>query len=260
MAITSADIRDQGFDTAKHGYNAQEVDVFLERVAVEIDNFNLALSESRDRYEAAEKRAAAAEQKLKEVSARLQAEPEPKKSVTASATEEQISRAFIAAQRSADALREEARQEAEKAYRESENRARDIVRDALAEKQRILNEVERLRESCEKFRTDYLSLINHFQADASKNLPAIDSFKPDVSGNQLDDAARALLAENDAAAKPQAARSQSGSLASSSRQAAAPSARAKSDSGDFAASPRYIDVGLDIPASVEDDLDIEEID
>ena len=37
MAITSADIQEQIFSIDRKGYNSDEVDVFLERVADEID-------------------------------------------------------------------------------------------------------------------------------------------------------------------------------------------------------------------------------
>ena len=196
MAITATDIQQQSFGTARHGYDPQEVDVFLERLAVEVDTMNLALSEARTRIEAADSRVQAAEQKAQQAARQAAANVAPASGIT----EDQISRAFIAAQRSADALKEEARQEAEKVYRDAETRGRDIVRDALSEKQRILGEVERLRESCEKFRTEYLSLLDHFQADANKKMPYIDNFKPDVSAAALDDAAKALLAENSATA------------------------------------------------------------
>ena len=40
MAITSADIQNQSFKIERRGYDVDEVDVFLERVASEIDDLN----------------------------------------------------------------------------------------------------------------------------------------------------------------------------------------------------------------------------
>jgi len=176
MALTALDIQQQSFGTSRHGYDPQEVDVFLEMIASEIDNYNRALLEAKSRYESAEVRARAAESKAFAAPVAVAAPI-----VTSTVSEDQISRAFIAAQRSADAMKEEARAEAEKTYREAEKRGRDIVRDAMAEKQRIIDEVDRLRESCEKFRSEYLSLLNHFAADAKKVMPVIEAAVPDIA-------------------------------------------------------------------------------
>ena len=40
MAITSSDIQNQSFKIERRGYDVDEVDVFLERVASEIDELN----------------------------------------------------------------------------------------------------------------------------------------------------------------------------------------------------------------------------
>ncbi|MCL2756722.1 MAG: DivIVA domain-containing protein [Coriobacteriia bacterium] len=184
MAITALDIQQQSFGTSRHGYDPQEVDIFLEKIASEIDNYNRALLEAKGRYEAAEARAQAAEFRASAAAAAPPvAPPAPvvKTVVASTVSEDQISRAFIAAQKSADAMKEEARAEAEKTYREAEKRGRDIVRDAMAEKAHILDEVDRLRESCEKFRSEYLSLLNHFAADAKKVMPVIEAAVPDIA-------------------------------------------------------------------------------
>ena len=46
MAITSSDIQNQSFKIERRGYDVDEVDVFLERVASEIDDLNDELEES----------------------------------------------------------------------------------------------------------------------------------------------------------------------------------------------------------------------
>jgi hypothetical protein len=116
------------------------------------------------------------------------------------ASEHQIAQALIAAQKSADDLRDAARAESEKAYREAEKRARDIVREALAEKQRILDEVERLRTSTEAFRSEYMAVLSRFTSEAQKVMPTIKDAVPDITDEKTATAdALKVLREGDAA-------------------------------------------------------------
>ncbi|MDR3053686.1 MAG: DivIVA domain-containing protein [Coriobacteriales bacterium] len=199
MSITAADIHQQSFSTSRHGYDPQEVDDFLELVAEEIDKYNLLIAEANNRIKAAEDRALDAEQQA----SRVEAAPVSAAVPAAGVSEDVISKAFIAAQRSADALKEEARQEAEKLYREAESHAREIVRDALTQKQKTLSEIDRLRASSERFRTDYLSLINHFQADAQKTFSSFESVVPAAPEKVVSTpAAKEVLRANDAVVAP----------------------------------------------------------
>jgi cell division initiation protein len=208
MSITALEIQEVRFGEVKKGYDPNEVDEFLERVATDVDTLNRALSEAASRIKAAEERATVAEKKAAEVVvpepvAPVQDAFEPKEvpaKKEPGITEDVISKAFIAAQKSADALLEEARREAEKVYREAESKGRDIVREALAGKQKTLAEVDRLRESSEQFRTEYLSLLKHFQADAQKRLAAFDDVVPSKPDEEAAKKAQeTLLAANDAA-------------------------------------------------------------
>jgi cell division initiation protein len=203
MSITALEIQEVRFGEVKRGYDPNEVDEFLERVAADVDTLNRALSEAASRIKAAEARAVEAEQRAAEAVSSVPDIPippaEPKRDENA-VSEEIISKAFIAAQKSADALQEEARKEAEKVYREAEAKGRDIVREALSEKQKTLAELDRLRESSEQFRTEYLSVLKHFQADAQKRLAAFDDALA-ASADAIDTrkAAERLIAGNDAA-------------------------------------------------------------
>jgi cell division initiation protein len=210
MSITALEIQEVRFGEVKKGYDPNEVDEFLERVATDVDTLNRALSEAASRIKAAEERAVEAERRATELSEKAdlplapvldsfvpREEPKPKESEISA---DVISKAFIAAQKSADSLLEEARHEAERVYREAESKGRDIVREALAGKQKTLAEVDRLRESSEQFRTEYLSLLKHFQADAQKRLANFDDVipsKPEDVAAKL--AQESLLAANDAA-------------------------------------------------------------
>jgi cell division initiation protein len=213
MSITAAEIQEVRFGEVKRGYDPDEVDEFLERVAADVDTLSRALGEAASRIKAAEERAAAAEKRAEEAALSPApapkpafddfvplAPPQPEAEKESDVSAEIISKAFIAAQKSADSLVEEARKEAEKVYREAESKGRDIVREALAGKQKTLEEVDRLRESSEQFRTEYLSLLKHFQADAQKRLSAFDEAipeKPEVEAAKK--AQETLLAANDAA-------------------------------------------------------------
>jgi len=189
MSITALEIQQVSFGTAKHGYDPQEVDDFLERVAEDVDTLNRAIAEAAARVKAAEERISAAEERAHKAEEAAKVAPaaqeEPPAHTAAHAAElaisqETISKAFIAAQRSADALQEEARIDAEELYREAEESAKNIVRDAHSEKQQILGDLENLRGLSEKFRTDFLSLLNHYSTDATKRFDAFSKVIPDT--------------------------------------------------------------------------------
>jgi cell division initiation protein len=247
MSITALEIQEVRFGEVKKGYDPNEVDEFLERVAADVDTLNRALSEAAVRIKAAETRAEEAEKRATEAAAAAPKAPTPapkaKPVPESTISEDVISKAFIAAQRSADALQEEARKEAEKVYREAESKGRDIVREALAEKQKTLAELDRLRESSEQFRTEYLSLLKHFQADAQKRLTAFENVVP--SKPSAEDASKAkerLIAANDATVPAPEETSAKGATGSTS-----------------SPTPVQPPTAL-VQADDDDELDIEEID
>jgi cell division initiation protein len=207
MSITALEIQEVRFGEVKKGYDPNEVDEFLERVAADVDTLNRALGEAAVRIKAAEARAEEAEKRAAQAPRAVADAPKEKVVKGDALSEDIISKAFIAAQKSADALQEEARKEAEKALHEAEAKGRDIVREALSEKQKTLSELDRLRESSEHFRTEYLALLKHFQADAQKRLSAFDDAIPaKTSDDRLSREQETLLAANDATvAAPKAA-------------------------------------------------------
>lgn len=79
-----------------------------------------------------------------------------------------ISEAFISAQRSANALKEEARAEGERIYRESEAKAREFIREALAKKASIYNEIDALQKSSDDFREQYIAMVEDFATQAKE--------------------------------------------------------------------------------------------
>ena len=88
-----------------------------------------------------------------------------------SASESQISRVLILAQQSADQLVDEARNNADNIRNEADRKAREVIRQALAEKQNELDEIDRLKQSREDFRSEYKKLLQHFMDDADSVFP-----------------------------------------------------------------------------------------
>ncbi|MEE1210261.1 MAG: DivIVA domain-containing protein, partial [Parafannyhessea umbonata] len=95
--------------------------------------------------------------------------PVPQSEFTAS--ERQISQVLIVAQQSADKLVADARTNAENIRNEADQKAREVIRQALAEKQNELDEIDRLKQSREDFRAEYKKLLQHFMDDADSVFP-----------------------------------------------------------------------------------------
>ena len=179
MAITPADIQAQTFSEAKRGYDPGEVDVFLEQLASEVDAMLSKIVVLKNRLTAAEQQrdeaqaqAAQAQAQAAQAAQAAQTQaPAPTQSEYG-ATERQISAALITAQQSADRIVEEARANAERIRNEADAKAREVIRQALQEKQNELEEIDRLKTSREDFRAEYLKLLQHFMDDAQNSFPA----------------------------------------------------------------------------------------
>ncbi len=165
MAITPADIQAQTFSEAKRGYDPAEVDVFLETLSSEVDAMLAKIVDLKGRLTATEQQLADAQAQLAQAQdATAQAVPAAPVAAPApdfSAQERQISAALIAAQENAERIRNEA-----------DAKAREVIRQALTEKQAELEEIDRLKASREEFKAEYLKLIQHFMDDAQNSFPA----------------------------------------------------------------------------------------
>ncbi len=181
MAITPADIEQQTFSPSKHGYDTEEVDAFLEQIAVEIDAMLQKIADLKGRLNSTESQLSAAQAQVASLQDASAAAPAPAPAVTApaepvvsslGASERQISQVLIVAQQSADKLLAEARETAEKVRNDADQKAREVIRQALAEKQNELDEIDRLKASREEFRGEYKKLLQHFMDDAEAVMPA----------------------------------------------------------------------------------------
>ncbi len=180
MAITPADIEQMTFSEAKkHGYNTEEVDAFLDQLSGEVDAMLQKIADLKGRLNNSEQQLAAAQAQvaqLKEQSTSAAA-PEPvvitapAPSSDYSASERQISQVLIVAQQSADKLVADARTNADNIRNEADQKAREVIRQALAEKQNELDEIDRLKQSREDFRSEYKKLLQHFMDDADSVFP-----------------------------------------------------------------------------------------
>ena len=159
MAITPADIQAQTFSEAKRGYDPAEVDVFLEQLATEVDAMLAKIVDLKNRLTATEQQLADAQNQLANAQAQTIAAPAPVQQPSSmGASERQISAALIAAQQTADAIVAEAQQNADHICNEADAKARDVIRQALQEKQEELKEIDRLKASREEFKEEYLNI------------------------------------------------------------------------------------------------------
>ena len=181
MAITPADIQAQTFSEAKRGYDPAEVDVFLETLSSEVDAMLAKIVDLKGRLTATEQQLADAQAQLAQAQlAQAQdtaAQAAPAAPVAApapdfSAQERQISAALIAAQQTAEIIVNDANENAERIRNEADAKAREVIRQALTEKQAELEEIDRLKASREEFKAEYLKLIQHFMDDAQNSFPA----------------------------------------------------------------------------------------
>ena len=184
MAITPADIEQQTFSPSKHGYDTEEVDAFLEQISSEVDAMLQKIADLKGRLNNTEQQLAAANAQIasleENAGATQLAAPAPvvaptpasASAVDLSVSERQISQVLIVAQQSADKLVAEARDNAERIRNEADQKAREVIRQALAEKQNELDEIDRLKQSREDFRGEYKKLLQHFMDDAEAVMPA----------------------------------------------------------------------------------------
>ncbi|MEG0845140.1 MAG: DivIVA domain-containing protein [Raoultibacter sp.] len=182
MAITSTDIQNQSFSIDRKGYNVDEVDVFLERVAGEIDSLNDQIAHLQGRiddelYAASDEApspsvapaAAVCDTSDKDaLIAELEQQLEERRS-----EDNAIAKALITAQRSGDEVVSKAKVDADQMRQEAEDEAKRILDKANNEKQRILDAIEHLQEERENVRDDYQDMLKEFITSATKKLSEV---------------------------------------------------------------------------------------
>ena len=201
MGITAKEIQEQGFEHARKGYDVEEVDVFLEHVAEEVDALNrqnaelrLSLQEAQEATQMAEPVESNPSLSVELAEAQAEIADLQKKLEERKADTEAISSAIIAAQKSADKIRQDARDDAKRIYDEAETKSRGVIRDALDRKKKTTEDIARLKQLRETFQNEYFAMIKKFQESGTQGFGSsedvfdidLDSYEDDFSVDDLD--------------------------------------------------------------------------
>lgn len=151
MKITSMDVHRKEFGHAVRGYREDEVDDFLDAVAVELDRLHAQIEELADLARQSESQA-----------------------INFEAERNTINNALLTAQRASDEVLEQAKEKSQKLLEEADSRAEKTLLAARQEKESLLAEIAQLKTAEEKFRADILgnaqTVIDHLRA---VNVPAV---------------------------------------------------------------------------------------
>lgn len=157
MDVTPQLLHDVEFREAKRGgYNTQDVDDFLERLAVGIERQDAQLREARQRLDTAEARIAQADQRAAEAERRA---------AESGDADESLKRTLVLAQRTADAAIKEAEDQAAKTLAAAEKRAGKLLAEAEEATARARADAEEeARRSLEEARARVLSELHDLEA------------------------------------------------------------------------------------------------
>jgi cell division initiation protein len=149
MKLTPLDIHHKEFRHGLRGYNVEEVDAFLDEVADEFERLfkeNIDLSEKNE----------AAQQAVRQYQEQ----------------EQTIRNTMISAQTSAEEIVKKSQDEATAVLRDAEMKAKEIIHNALTQKQQVQNELIRIKQAEEEFRSTFKTLLDqHNQALSEVRLP-----------------------------------------------------------------------------------------
>ena len=189
MAITAADIQNVSFSIDRKGYDVDEVDVFLEHVADEIEAMSRHIVELEDELAAAQ--AAPAVEAVADETVAIAAEAAPAEAADVAglqariadleaqlqektANDSAIAQALIVAQRSADEVLANARTEASNIIKDADEEADRIIGKAESDRMRIVESIRTLENDRSDVRSEYREMLANFMADAQKKLAEID--------------------------------------------------------------------------------------
>lgn len=191
MALTAEDIQTVSFSIERKGYDVDEVDVFLERVADEVDAMHQTILDLQEQLaDALENGTVATVTETvevesysdDEVAARLasvsdlEMEIEDLQAQLAekNANDSAISQALIVAQRSADDIVNNARAEASSIVKDADEEADRIISKAESDRMKIAESIRALESDRSDVRAQYREMLANFMADAQRKLAEID--------------------------------------------------------------------------------------
>ena len=197
MAITASDIHNQSFSIDRKGYDVDEVDVFLEHVADEIDILNDTIAQlqaqlEEDRFSGFDAPAASTVAITETVApsvdtAEYDAQLAQKDAIIADlerqlndkrADDNAIAQALIIAQRSADEILAKANANATETIQDARDEAQRIIDRANTDRQDVVDAIRKLQDDREDAREEYADLLKDIIADASRKLADIGANVP----------------------------------------------------------------------------------
>ena len=245
MALTAEDIQNVSFSIDRKGYDVDEVDVFLEHVADEVDAMNRLivdlqekLAEARDATAvaapvseeapeasdfSAEEDASADKSELVASLEKQIAELEQKLS-DKSANDNAISQALIVAQRSADEIVASARTEASNIIKDADEEADRIIGKAESDRLKIAEAIRTLENDRSDVRAEYREMLSKFMADAQRKLAEIDGDSRRAAANAQARADANAVGYSGAPAEPEMSYLAPSSATAASAPVAAPAA------------------------------------
>ncbi len=197
MTITASDIHNQSFSIDRKGYDVDEVDVFLEHVADEIDVLNDTIAHlqaqlEEDRFSGfdapASSTVAITETAVATVdTSDLDAQLAQKDAIISDlerqladkrADDNAIAQALIIAQRSADEILAKANANATETIQDARDEAQRIIDRANTDRQDVVDAIRKLQDDREDAREEYADLLKDIIADASRKLADIGANVP----------------------------------------------------------------------------------
>ncbi len=169
MVLTPIDVQQKTFATAMRGYDLDEVDDFLDKVVISLKDYEQRLRDAQER------------------NATLESELSQR-----SDQESAISRALVAAQRSADALLDEAREEARGILADAESHASELEGRRDEERRALTDEIESIRAQLGQLRSGVATML----ASVASGLDDVETF---VDGETEESGGPAKAATFDAA-------------------------------------------------------------
>ncbi len=190
MALTAEDINNASFSIERKGYDVDEVDVFLEHVAVEVEAMNALIADLQDKLAQARESAgsnqttalpvqgAAGEgnvQSNEEVEALRKRVKELEDKLSEKESNDiAIAQALIVAQRSADDIVAKAQSDASNIVKDADEEADRIIGKAESDRLKIADSIKALEADRNDVRAGYREMLANFMADAQRKLAEID--------------------------------------------------------------------------------------